>query len=219
MLYNGSAWSGSVIARSSWNWIISMNWNEETCFTLAYSQFNVLIGYATNLIIFARKMKNSNWFQLKFLFFFFYLFCDAGDNNSTNDDTSALLKNLNSSTSFHHSSSLTQQLKSASIAASLNAIATAAAANSQATKLKGKRKSLTGMSNNSNAIDMLNDRLNAADSKRFCESNNSKSIAQNQSNEKRKYQYFLNSNKTILNIQEDDNNWKKCLTCLWWNRK
>lgn len=44
------------------------------------------------------------------------------------------------------------------------------------------------MSNNSNAIDMLNDRLNAADSKRFCESNNSKSIAHNQSNEKRKYQ-------------------------------
>lgn len=122
----------------------------------------------------------------RFVLVYPHSFRQIGDNTSANDETSALLKNLSSSASFHHPS-ISQQLKSASIAASLNVIAAAAAANSQATKLKGKRKSVTGMSTaNSNAIDMLNDRLNVGDSKRFCETSNSKSSALNKSNEKRK---------------------------------
>lgn len=52
----------------------------------------------------------------------------------------------------------------------------AAAVNSQAQKFKGKRKSITSISptNSSNVIDkMLSDRLNLADSKKFCDINNS----------------------------------------------
>lgn len=178
---------------------------------------------STSLIV--RKVINSgvnhNNFLIVTLSVFFFFFSTQfsssdgiliGDNNSANDDTSALLKNLSTSASFHHTSSLTQQLKSASIAASLNAIAAAAAANTQATKLKGKRKSLTGMSANSNAIDMLNERLNASDSKRFCEqTSNSKSIAPNKSSEKRKYPsnniLSLSLSLSHQSINEIDWNW------------
>lgn len=122
---------------------------------------------------------------------FYLFFTFTGDNTSTNDDATALMKNLTASASFHHSSNLTQQLKSASFTASLNAIAAVAAANSQAPKFKGKRKFVSGMNSNStNAIDkMLSDRLNLADSKKFCDINNSKSIAHNNttSNEKGKF--------------------------------
>lgn len=123
-------------------------------------------------------------FIINILLLFIY---EPGDTPS-NDDASALVKNLTSSTSLHHSSSLSKQLKSASIAASLNAIAAAAAAsantlansnnnnnnNSQAPKFKGKRKSSNTSSGSiSNAVDkMLSDRLNLADSKKFCDMSN-----------------------------------------------
>lgn len=70
---------------------------------------------------------------------------------------------------FHHSSSYSQQLKSVSIAASLNAIAAAAVANSQIQDFKGKRKSYPDkIVRDFSAIDkMLSDRLDSTDSKKF----------------------------------------------------
>lgn len=106
----------------------------------------------------------------------FYSIIKTGDTPS-NDDASTFVRNLTSSSSLHHSSSLSKQLKSASIAASLNAIAAASAANSQAQKFKGKRKSIAAntstSSSISNAVDkMLSDRLNLADNKKFCDISN-----------------------------------------------
>lgn len=84
-----------------------------------------------------------------------------------------MVRNLPASVSFHHSSSFSQQLKSVSIAASLNAIAAAAAASSQIQKLRGKRKSATD--NNTRTPDlndkMLNDCPDSADNKKLCHLN------------------------------------------------
>lgn len=75
-----------------------------------------------------------------------------------------MVKSLSSSTPFYPSS-FSQQLKTASIASSLNAIA-AAAANSQIQKLKGKRKSI--ISSNSSCNKMLS-HLELVEKKKYCD--------------------------------------------------
>lgn len=75
-----------------------------------------------------------------------------------------MVKNLSSSTPFYPSS-FSQQLKTASIVSSLNAIA-AAAANSEIHKLKGKRKSIISGSSRSK---MLGDHLESLEKKKYCD--------------------------------------------------
>lgn len=84
-----------------------------------------------------------------------------------------MVKNLSSSTPFYPSS-FSQQLKTASIASSLNAIA-AAAANSQIHKLKGKKKSIiSGSSRNK----MLSDHLESVEKKKYCDEDSEMSLTE-----------------------------------------
>lgn len=75
-----------------------------------------------------------------------------------------MVKNLSSSTPFYPSS-FSQQLKTATIASSLNVIA-AAAANSQIHKLKGKRKSIISGSLRNK---MLSDHSELVEKKIYCD--------------------------------------------------